>query len=97
MHNPKAIQEAVQAVLSAVQDADAREMVGKRPPKKVEVEVESAGDGAGDPDCPMCQKMGHACPEHSQHESEEMGLIQALEDMHGGEAAEEQRGTGGRY
>jgi hypothetical protein len=44
MDKSRAVQEAIEAVMALVEDADARELVGRRP-KKVEVEVEAGGEG----------------------------------------------------
>lgn len=55
------VAEALKAVLSAINDADGRDMVGKRAPKGVSIEVESGAEGCEDCKSGMCVE--HMSPE----------------------------------
>lgn len=67
MGDMEAVKEALREVLGAISEADGREMVGKRKPKAVALQVDVGPTGEGSP----------------EHESEEMDLIRSLEEMHG--------------
>jgi hypothetical protein len=62
MDKSSAVQEAIKAVMALVQDADAREMIGRRP-KKVEIEVEAGGEGS---------------PEHEAEEMELIRALEGM-------------------
>lgn len=58
-----AVQEAVQAVLAAIEGADGQEMVGRRKPKAVSLEVEAEPAA-----CEACAKGECMDPEHMSDE-----------------------------
>lgn len=62
MDRGSAVQEAVQAVMAAINEADGREMVGRRKPKAVSVEVEAEAP------CEGCAKGECMEPEHMSDE-----------------------------
>lgn len=58
-----AVAEALEKVLNAITEADGREMVGRRGPKEMKVEIE-----AGPAECEACARGECMDPEHASEE-----------------------------
>ena len=66
MDGKSAVAEALKSVLSAISEADGREMVGRRKPKEVSIEVEAKPEG-----CEACASGECMDPEHASEDEYE--------------------------